>query len=369
MNNSNTHLVSVDAGNGGTNACIATDSGYNQLYEPSVRAVATGDTLGLSKNAPIGELSYDYADWNGNRYVTGDDVVRVTRRNLERHMGANRYGNEFHQFLVALACARLGVTSGKVDLTLFAPPGMFADLKPFLVERFLQRKGRVEIALRGDEAPRKWNYSSVTVWPEGIGAAACLVLDDKGQYVASDVLSGETVVLDIGAYTLDAIQFSNGNFNPESLQHSTWENAGVHTHIREPILQEVRKLSDDFRYVTVDDIDRVIRLGSASDDYTLTVSGQEIELKPLLDKCCERYAEWVANNILDGVFGGLRGIKLVILVGGGAVLIEKYLKKWHTGKIFNRSKHPTTRDIHPVDMNAVGGLRLGLMQIKDRVGQ
>lgn len=355
------YTASVDAGNGGTNAVIAqTKGGYKSFYAPSVRAAATGDTLGLGQGW---ELSYDYVDWGGHRYVVGDDVIRVTRRQLEHHIGANRYGNEMHQFLVAHALARLGVKSGTVDLTLFAPPGLYNDLKTFIHDRFSQRGGKVEIALKDDKKPRKFQYEKVNVWPEGIGAAACFVLDDSGEVVVSDVLAGDVVILDLGAHTLDAVQLTNGNFNPESLQHATWEAGGVHVHIREPILRTVKKqVGDDAANLSVDDIDRIIRLGSVSGDYTLTVAGKDADLKPLLDKYIERYAEWIANNIADGVFGGFRGIKSVILVGGGAVLVEPFLNKqsWYGGKILDRKTHATTKNIHPVDMNAVGGLRLAL---------
>src|SRR5262245_59329792 len=64
--------VSVDAGNGGTNAVLARPNGsHKTFYEPSVRAAASGDSLGLGKEW---EMDYDYVDWNGHRYVTGDDV-------------------------------------------------------------------------------------------------------------------------------------------------------------------------------------------------------------------------------------------------------------------------------------------------------
>ena len=354
-------IASVDAGNGGIKAVLAKSSGgHKSHYEPSVRASATGDSLGLGKDW---ELQYDYVDWYGHRYVTGDDVVRVTRRGLERHMGSNRYGNEFHQFLVAVSLAKLGVKDGKVDLNLFAPPGLYNELKPVIQERFMEDNGKVEIKLKGDKKPRNWAYKTVTVWPEGIGAAACFVLDDNGELVPSDVLSGDVVVLDIGAHTLDAVLLTNGNFNPESLQHATWEEGGVHVHIREPILRAIKKHSEDFANITVDDIDRVIRLGSVSGDYTLSAAGFEVDLKPMLDKYRERYAGWIANNIGDGVFNQFRGIKSIILVGGEA-LISDHLRKWYGEKILNPKKHKTTSRLHPIDMNAVGGLRLALLRSK-----
>ena len=67
----------------------------------------------------------------------------------------------------------------------------------------------------------------MTVWPEGIGAAACYILDEKGEFVENDVLAGEAVLLDLGVYTLDALKLVDGSFNPEALEHATWEDAGL----------------------------------------------------------------------------------------------------------------------------------------------
>jgi hypothetical protein len=356
------YIVSVDAGNGGVNAVLAKpNGGYKSVYEPSVRAAATGGGLDLEQART---LKYSYADWNGHRYVTGDDVLTVSRRALEHHIGANRYGNEFHQFLVAIALAKLGVKEGTVDLTVFAPPGLFNELKPHIKKRFTEGGGEVNIQITGDKKMRHWKYEMVTVIPEGIGALACFALDDSGELVHAPALDGEVVLLDLGAHTLDGIKAINGNFNPESLENATWEAGGVHIHIREPILRAIKKHGDDFANLTVDDVDRVIRLGSVSGDYTLQVAGYEIDIKATLDKYRERYAEWIANNIGDGVFDGFRGVKSVILVGGGAALVEDHLKKWYGDKLLDRKKYDTTKKLHPVDMNAVGGLRFALARLK-----
>lgn len=356
------YLVSCDAGNGGTNAVMALDKGrYRSVYFPSVRAAATGASLGLGKDL---ELDYTYVDWYSHRYVVGEDVLRVTRRHMERHMGKNRYGNEMHQFLVAVALAQLGIRQGGVDLTLFAPPGMYLEARQLIEQRFGSQDGSVEISLKGERRPRRWTYERLTVWPEGIGAVACFILDDNGDMADSDMLDGETVVIDAGAYTLDALKLVNGNFNPEALEFATWEDGGVKAHILDPILRTVRQQGDDFSLLTADDVDRVIRLGLVSEDYTLTAAGYELDLAQLVEKQRERYAEWIANNILDGVFSSLRGIRSVILVGGGATLVEDYIRQWYGNKVLNRKQHATTRKIHPVDFNAVGGLRFALRRVK-----
>src|SRR5690606_21916256 len=253
------YLVSCDAGNGGTNAVMALDKGrYRSVYFPSVRAAATGASLGLGKDL---ELDYTYVDWYSHRYVVGEDVLRVTRRHMERHMGKNRYGNEMHQFLVAVALAQLGIRQGGVDLTLFAPPGMYLEAKQLIEQRFGSQDGSVEITLKGERKPRRWTYERLTVWPEGIGAVACFILDDNGDMADSDMLDGETVGIAAGAYTLDALKLVNGNFNPEALEFATWEDGGVKAHILDPILRTVRQQGEDFSLLTADDVDRVIRLG------------------------------------------------------------------------------------------------------------
>jgi hypothetical protein len=356
-----TYVASVDAGNGGVNAVLAQKRRYKSVGFPSIRAAATGDSLGLGKEL---ELDYTWYDWNGFRYIVGDDAIKISRRRIERHLGPDRYANEFHQFLVAVALTQLGVKSGEVDLTLFAPPGMYNQLKTDMVYRFNQRQGAVSLTVKGEGKARSWNYNQITVWPEGIGAAACFILDDQGEMVNSDMLAGEVLIVDAGAYTLDVLQMADGNFNPESLQHATWPDQGLQAHVLYPILQTLKQSNDEFLTLTIDDVDRVLRLGLASEDYTLRWAGLEVDVKALIDKHSERYAEWVANNVIDAVFAGLRGIKAAILVGGGATLITEHLGKWYGDKLLDARRQPATRKIHPTDFNAVGGLRFALMRQK-----
>src|SRR5262249_34602224 len=231
-------------------------------------------------------------------------------------------------------------------------------------KRFMEDGGKVTIQLSGDKKPRHWRYENVSVMPEGVGAAFCFGLDDQGKEVYAPALAGRATILDLGAHTLDALQLENSSFTPEALEYATWEAGGVHVHIREPILRAIKNQGPDFADLTVEDIDYVIRTGSVSGDYTLRVAGLEVDLKAILDKYRERYAEWIANNIGDGVFAGFRGMKSVILVGGGAVLVEDHLKKWYGDKLLDRKKYETTKKLHPVDMNAVGGLRFALARLK-----
>jgi hypothetical protein len=354
-------VVSIDAGNGGTNAVLATEEGYKRVYFPSVRAVTTGDSLGLGAGF---EMAYEWVEWGkGHKYLVGDDVF-ISRRAVERHTGANRYGNELQLFLIACALGKLIPEGGAVDLTLFAPPSMYVDAKETITERLADLKNTLAIRFKGDAKPRIYTIENLTVHPEGLGALLAFVLDDKGQLVQGDLLSGENVVLDGGMHTLDALQVSDGQFNPESLQSATWENAGIMAHILTPVLAVARKSGADFELIGLDDIDRVLRCGILTGDYSLVSGGSKIDLKPAIDKFSERYAQWISNQIIDGVFDGLRGIKSLIFVGGGAVLTAAYLQKWYAGKLLSMAQNPNTKNVSPVDANAVGGLRLALSRQK-----
>ena len=353
------HIISVDAGNGGVNAIRALKKSHKSVYFPSVRAAATGDTLGLGEQF---ELQYDYVDWSGHRYVVGDDVIRLGKRNAERHQGAWRYGDEFHQFLVAVAVGQLGVKKGTVDLTLFAPPGMYVEAKEAMQKRFKEHDGYIAIGFKGEKSPRKWQYTSVTVWPEGIGAAACFALDDRGGLVENDTLKGRVVVLDIGMYTLDALRLIDGNFDVNSLEQATIEHGGLKQHLHEPVLRFLKKRDDDFSLATIDTVDMALRRGLNTGDYTLTAGNKQVDMQPLIDKYRERHAEWIANNIIDGMFDSLRDVSKLILVGGGAVLIQEYMRKWYGDKLIDFQASEGTADVHPVNANAVGGIRLAQMR-------
>ena len=62
--------------------------------------------------------------------------------------------------------------------------------------------------------------------------------------------------------------------------------------MRDPL----KKQSEDFTVLSVDDIDRVLRLGAASDDYMLRAGGYEVDIAPLVAKHTERYAGWIGSH-------------------------------------------------------------------------
>lgn len=347
-------IVSVDTGNGMTNGQVFdTQRGtLKGLYIPSVRSVASKATLGLK-----GELDKQWIDWYGMTYYVGEDCLIGTRTAIEKHMGAGRYGEEFSRFMAAVTMARAGVKSGVVDLTLFAPPGLYLEARRAIQANFA---GAVKLTLKGDKKPREWRYENVTVWPEGIGAVFALIYDDGGHVIETDILNGDVVVLDIGVFTLDALRLVGGRFDADSLEQATWENAGINTHVWQPALKFLRKQNEDFSVLTEDDIDATLRRGFAAGNWSLTVAGKEVGMRDWFSARFDKYADWIANNICDGVFNGFRGIRSVILVGGGAAMVSDKLRDLYPDKIVNMKSYPHLKKLHPGDLNAIGGLRYAL---------
>ena len=216
MENSNTQIASVDCGNGNTCAMLA--GSKKSISFASIRTRITSQTLGLGQGH---ELDFTSAVWHGDTYAVGDDALILNRQGIDRHMGANRYGGEHHQFLTAYALARLGIKSGSVDITLLCPPAMYNDLKKPMTDAY--SKQGVEITLKGDKKPREWSYNSVSVLPEGYAAVGCFMLDSSGnKSPLASKLAGDVVLLDVGAYTANVFRLHNGRIQscrPATVQH------------------------------------------------------------------------------------------------------------------------------------------------------
>ena len=324
----------------------------------SIRTRITSQTLGLGQGH---ELDFTSAQWHGDTYAVGDDALILNRQGIDRHMGVNRYGGEHHQFLSAYALARLGIKSGSVDITLLCPPALFNELKPQMIKAYSAQG--VEISLKGDKKPREWSYSNVSILPEGYAAIGCLMLDSSGnKSPLAAKLAGDVVMLDVGAYTANVFRLHNGALNPADLPQSSIANGGGNTHIRLPLLEWVHGAGGDLTAVTLDDIDRVLRLASASGDYQLHFGGASIDLAPMLEHLSKQYADWLANNALDTRYDGLKDINGLLVVGGNAAYIMPHLQTWY-GKVIDYTNWREFSGLHPADLNAAGGLRLALARL------
>lgn len=363
-------LASIDPGNGGTKGVRASVNGVPTFdYFPSVRARSMAIEL---ENAGIKQLKYETYDWQGQRYVVGNDVVNVTDRGLERHQGYYRYGNEFHMFLTAVSLARLGVPNGEIILTLFAPPGYYNDARKNIKKAFEGQTLR--LASNKGKRQHEWDVVSVNVLPEGVGAVGCVAFDQTGQPVETDLLNGKVGFIDVGSYTVDTLILYNGSLSQENMQRATLDDNGIFAHIIEPILANIHAQGHDFRGVTPDAIDMLLQ---SKKPRILEYGGYEIDLTDDIDAAYSRYANWISNNVIDTELGGFSSFARAFLVGGGDKGIQPALVKIHghydpdkprteqKGKIVKATKNTTFFGIFPAYWNAVGGLRMTLNHLQN----
>lgn len=343
----------VDGGNGGTNAIyLKNDGKRKRVYFPSVRAEVNDKKIGFAEM----EMDYDYVTWGGVKFVVGDEVVRVNRHAADRHRGKGRYGNELQEFLVANAALEAKMPSGTYDLVMFAPPGMFEDARERIVNRFQAQTLTIE-PKRGKA--REYTFENVRVLPEGIGAVICLGFDESGEkFQNAELMRGRVIVIDIGTYTLDVMNFENGRLNMEPLPKSTWEDSGVASYIIEPLLAEIRAHNEDFAAgITYDVIDMTIRDGVNGGDWMIESGGQQMSIEAAYNRRAEAYASWIANNIIDTYLNKLDGVNLAVMIGGGHHMTGAYFDAWGYSKLVNYRKVDTLKKVAPEDINAEGGAR------------
>lgn len=352
---SDMHVVACDSGNGFCNAVKALSKSTKSVAFPSVRSQATGNTLGLDGL----ELRIDWVRWNEQLWIVGDDV-HLSSRSSERHQGRDRYGDEFHQFIVATALARLGCR-GNVDLSILLPPGMYAERKEIVREVFTAHN-EVEIQLRDDKQVRKMTYERVRVWPESVAGMANFVFDSSGNISTDNTLAGRVLCIDIGSYTLDTIVLENASLNVEMMQFASEMAGGLRANILEPVLRAVSSSGRDFSVATVDHVDSALRKGLATGDFRLKLGRSIVDLQGAFEQSAQVYANWILTEILDTRFGGLRAFDGLIVIGGGTNLVMPYLRKWHGDILIDFQSSPETKTIQPHDANAHGALRLALWQ-------
>lgn len=352
------YIAVVDCGHGNITAMLYTlKTGKSKsASRPYMRAGVTGDLMGIGDQ----EIQTTWSEWSGRRYVTGRDALIVARSKVERHSGENRYGNELQRHLIADILARMGVKSGVIDLTVFVPPKFYAKLKQTITDRFMvEAKGQAQICLATDKKPRTFTYSAVNVLPEGLSGGLVLALNPDGT-VNKNALLSSAVLIDQGMKTCDAVQVIGGQFNPEMLQFSTFEDAGIRKQMLEPMLTDIKQRWPSYAGLLTDDLDMVVRDGIATGSFVVDFAGATNDVTELYHYWREQYAGYIANVVIDEQYAGFRDVQYGIFHGGGAALTNDLMRLWYGEKVLDASKIAHAAKVPLVDWNAEGAMRKAL---------
>lgn len=356
-------IAAVKVGNGGIDAvAVSRDGTVKKFWETSVRCEYAGKSLGLGKMEKV----YDYVEIDGVRFATGDDALMI-REGIEANIGGiEKYGNKFQQDAVATALAKMNMPSGKVHLILFCPPGFYNDdnnpARKQLERAFTGLHLEAGYCKAGKKSAKQFRYDieSVVVWPEGLMSVYALVRDEAGYLVeeyARILFSGTFEIADFGVETFDRTIFIDGVVNVANMRSLTYKGWGINLLVRQKIYEYIQSLGNDYSWVTVHDVDYVMRQGLMKNNYYMDRA--RLDLRTIYEDRYARYNDAIHNNVLSSPQGcnNYVGVHNVLPVGGPVQFIGDFLHKKYPDKIVRLGNFKTARGVHPASLDSHGALR------------
>lgn len=192
-------LFSADIGNGFVK-CKSSLAGSASF--PAAISATSGMLDGFNMFG-MGKPNNDFViGYNGKEYAIGD-TVRLKGLTPVTIQHRSRIATDYYRVLFAAALASTIWESATVRAVVSLPPAAYWDkdkLKAILAGEYivdLPGLGEVVYSVPAD---------SLSVIPEGVGAACCMALDERGNDRPGEYLSSSTVgIVDIGTYTTDFI--------------------------------------------------------------------------------------------------------------------------------------------------------------------
>lgn len=302
--------------------------------------------------------------WQGNNYTIGIETSEYRYGNPTERDTNNtaRYGSPYHQFFVAVGTHKLGITSGKIALTVFMPPVPYMDTeKREKVRESFLNNGKVSFSYTNESGEAEgidFEYIDCNVLPEGAAAIYGMILDKNGQPDSKGlamIKAGYIALIDLGSYTANSLLLRNGQIDETSLDGSTIEELGVHHYIRKPLMNDYGVPNEVVDAAVVD----FVKSGCNTNKPTVIRNdkGQSFDISEDIDQRRREYADAVRARIFNERFNGLRDLKGAILVGGGSMVIEDLLEGYGAVSIGKRIDDP-----HMI--NAESGLRRAMQENK-----
>ncbi len=262
--------LGIDIGFGLTKAC----DGRRKISFPSLVA-QDNSALGWD----LGSRPRSYA-LDGTRYLAGNDAPGgMTFKDTDTIIA-------FSPVIIRKALDLLRIRdSGSVDLGLGLP-----------IKDWHARKAELKARVA-----EHISFRSVLVFPQGVGAYAAL----RGS------LSDNAVVLDIGFNTLDVAVISGGKVVPGECD--CLPNSGISR-----VLLQLRRHLEREHGMAVGHEALIEVLGRKS----ITVLGREVDLRGVIGRLMDAYAEEVLGRFLADHYQRLLSVGSIVLTGGGARFVK-----------------------------------------------
>jgi plasmid segregation protein ParM len=181
-------------------------------------------------------------------------------------------------------------------------PGQYYAAQKLELKNELEGK-KVTIVL--NNKPKKFTITKVLIFPQSAGM---LLLEPSK-------LKGDTVVIDIGGFTVDTSYFVGKNLR----DMKTWE-LGMNV-LANTLVQKI-KADHGVSY-------DVLKADEILDSKKIIKNGVEVDIENLVEEVLEKHAKLIVNRLQGGLpeFNTSKRI----FVGGGTLRLKKYLP---TGEVF-----------------------------------
>jgi hypothetical protein len=177
-----------------------------------------------------------------------------------------------------------------------------------------EHRERLERALSSFRVNSEEHRQRVWVVPQGAGVLVDWLKTSTGARRDAAETDGDGLILDIGFHTVDAVAFSNRAIDREATH--CFEQAGISR-----IIQELRSLLQrDFGYLPAFQKAKEIFLAQG-----MSLHGQEHGLRDQIARLTDGYFDDLLLTVQDQWGKRLAEYRWLILAGGGAYPIQRYL--------------------------------------------
>ncbi len=347
--------MAIDAGNGTT--CVVTERSEPIIFPSVIQRVedirldergSQGFTIHVER---LNEKTRKYQDRKS--FAIGETANLLPGLNT-RITSKDRIGSEYQLILILAGTVRAlndiidsNADEFKVTVTwwLNAPPIYYR-----LAQKMYDLAGEYRIEYN------KHSYQIAAtvghVYPEGAGAGAVYMLNERGQFVNTAFMQGHTGVIDGGYRTIDSAIFEGPTLLENSAHSLTNSISGVYQLMQTWAIEE---FGEDW---TEEDCETNLRNSYA----ILRETKERVDLSEWIDDLGERLADLIDSDIFQKQWNGLGDVDRVILAGGVSYMVAHHLKERYPNAIVLREEYPHTRTIPYELMNAVGHIRLLLAE-------
>ncbi len=307
-------VVGVDIGFGFTKA---TDGKESILFK-SVLGEATDIQFRLpvvkSEAGPCMHVEID-----GRAYFVGDFAEQHSDTR-EFTLDQEKLLTEFSKVLTMTAISNLSDSYANVNVVTGLPVGFYREYNQRLMKML---KGIHEIVFYNGDGPgesRRVNINNLKILPQPLGSFLNLLMSDSGKFTNRELAKQKIGIIDIGFRTTDCCIF-------QGMEYIQRGSSTSDTGISESFSAIAKKLREESNV----DIE-LYRLYKAIETGLIKIRGKEYNISKLRDKVFEHSASIIANDVRR-LWANDWDIDLIIISGGGAMELAKYLRPLIDGNV------------------------------------